>query len=144
MDDKTGVKLWAVLMTGLPYAVFKLGAGWYLQSAGHRVFGWPLVVWGVFDIFDNLAALVRLHPRAYCLLAAIGHWLDRGRQPPRYQNLFLGIDTLATLLIVSAMIWFGAIPKLPAGLLLVWNVAVVANITGVGLQRVWLGAKQFV
>ena len=29
---------------------------------------------------------------------------------------------------------------LPAALLMVWNVSVVANITGVGMQRVWVSA----
>lgn len=131
-------------MTGIPYAVFKLGAGWFLQASGRPWLGWPMVVWGAFDLLANLTALAAPRLSAYCLLAELGRRLDRRRQPARWESLMLSVDTLVTLVIVSAMIWFGAIPALPSALLVTWNVAVVANITGVGIQRVWLSARQMV
>jgi len=129
-------------MTGIPYAIFKVVAGWFLYAEVQPLVGAVVMGWGALDFLSNLAALVSPHASAYCLLADIGRWLDRRRGGRRWENLMLAVDTLVTLLIVSAMIWFNSIPKLPPALLSLWNVAVVTNITGVGIQRVWLSARE--
>jgi hypothetical protein len=137
MEEKLGSRLWAILMTGTPYAIFKFGAGWYLYADVQPLLGGVVMAWGGFDLLSNVLALISPDATAYCSLADIGRMLDRGRREPWWENLMLAVDTLVTLLIVSGMIWFGHLPLLPPTLGLAWNVAVVANVTGVGVQRVW-------
>ena len=142
MQRVVGSRLWAVLMTGIPYGIFKIGTGWYLYANVQPLLGVLMMVWGGIDLLSNLVALFSPTASAYCLLGDIGRALDRRGSGRWWEDMMLAVDTLVTLVIVSAMIWFGRLPLLPPGLGIVWNVAVVANITAVGAQRVWLSAHR--
>lgn len=137
MEKVVGSRLWAVLMTGIPYGIFKLAAGWSVYDDVQPLLGAAVMIWGGLDLLSNLLALFSPTASAYCLMADIGRVLDRRRPGHWWENMMLAVDTLVTLLIVSAMIWYGRLPLLPPMLGKVWNVAVVANITSVGIQRVW-------
>lgn len=140
MKKVVGSRLWAVLMTGIPYGIFKLGAGWYVYDDFQALLGGLMMAWGVLDVASNLVALFSPATSAYCLLGDLGRALDKRRGGRWWEDMMLSVDTLLTLVIVSAMIWFGRLPLLPPKLGLVWDVAVVANITAVGAQRVWQSA----
>ena len=144
----------------MPYGVYKMGTGWYLWAIQGHMVGWLLLAWGIVDFSTNLLVLFWRRPIPYCLLAALGYHLDRLRylqrrrhlgereddederpephavRPFRWEELGLGVDALLSFLFVSAMIWFGAIPQITPAFGRAWDIAVVANVTAVGLGRV--------
>lgn len=151
---------WQALLTGVPYAVYKLATGYYLWNLCGNWFGVCLMMWGLFDFSSNLATMFVTRPTPFCLLAVIGHWLDvraylgarqRGESPSsssvseavpalatpfRWEELGLGLDTLASFVLVSYMIWNRHIPDIVPYFGRTWDLAVIANITSVGMSRV--------
>lgn len=137
MEKRLGPRLWAVLLTGVPFGFFKFATGLYLYDHIHPVLGAVMMAWGGIDILINLVALAYPRATAYCLLADIGRALDKRQGQPWWEDVMLAIDTLVTLLILAGMIWFGGLAELSPKILRVWEVAVVANIVSAGIQRVW-------
>lgn len=132
-----GRRLWMVLLTGLPFAIFKFGGGLAAMEDVHPVLGATFAVWGVLDAVLNLAVLVAPERLSFCVLSNLGRMLDRRWPRPGLEELLLAVDTLATFLIVSTMIWFGRSSRLPEPLPALWTLCVIANILGVGIERVW-------
>lgn len=133
----TGRRLWMVLFTGLPFAVFKFGAGLAAAQDIHPVVGGAVMVWGALDALLNVAVLFAPVPVSFCALSNVGRLLDRRWPRPGHEDLLLAIDTLATFLIAATMIWFGRMATLPSPWPRLWAVCVIANTVGVGLERVW-------
>jgi hypothetical protein len=138
MTQSLGRRLWAALLTGIPFGVFKIGGGLAAAVDVHPVVGGAFVVWGILDVALNLAAIVWPGALSYCALSNLGRVLDRRRGPRGREQLLLACDTLAAFAIVSSMIWTGRIAALPRPMVTVWEVAVIANILAVGVERVWL------
>jgi hypothetical protein len=51
--------------------------------------------------------------------------------------VLLALDTLLAFAIVATMIWFGRIGGLPGPYVLLWEVAVICNVLGVGVERLY-------
>ena len=136
MRDSLGRRVWATALTGIPFAIFKLGAGVYLHETYPAV-GVALMVWCTLDIVLNLLSLVLPDHVSYCTLSNIGRQIDRRRGGKRWEPVLLALDTLLAFAIISLMIWFRLLPHLPPLLGRVWDLAVVANIVAVGLERLW-------
>ena len=133
-------KLWLVFLTGIPFAIYKFGFGWYIYHHEYENLGIVAMIWGVVDFSLNLLSLFFPRWIKHCLLSNVGSRFDAGasdRDDRHWESVFLGLDTLAAFAIVSGMIWFGALPLSPKGMEVTWNVAVVANLLGAGLQQVW-------
>jgi hypothetical protein len=142
VSDNLGRRVWATALTGIPFGIFKLGAGWYLSEvAGVGPLGVLLIGWGALDILLNVLSVPLPRHIAYCALANLGRIADRGRTDPRFERTLLAVDTLLAFLIVATMIWFRLLPELPLVLGRVWDVAVVCNIVGVGVERVWWASR---
>jgi hypothetical protein len=136
--DSLGRRLWATTLTGIPFAIFKLGAGVWLEAHFNQALGVALIVWGGLDIALNLISLAFPDRFSYCLLSNFGRQFEkRDSGDRRWEAVSLAADTLFAFLIVSAMIWLRLLPELPPGIGRVWDVAVVANIVGVGVERLW-------
>jgi len=133
----TGRRLWMVIFTGLPFAMFKFGAGLAAWQDIHPVVGGTVMVWGVIDALLNVAVLFAPVPVSFCALSNIGRLLDRRWPRPGHEDMLLAIDTLLTFVIASTMIWFGRMATLPSPLPKLWAVCVIANMVAVGLERVW-------
>lgn len=130
-------RLWMSLSTGMPLALFKFAAGIAAAQDIHPIVGACFMVWGVLDAVLNLAVLVPSFPVSFCTLSNIGRWLQRRYPGHNQEELFLGIDTLASFLIVSTMIWFDRIGRLPGPLPRIWGMCVIANVLGAGIDRIW-------
>lgn len=132
-----GRRLWMVLFTGLPFAVFKFGAGVAAYQDIHPAIGVLVMLWGGLDALLNVAVLFAPVPVSFCALSNIGRLLDRRWPRPGHEDMALAVDTLATFLIVATMIWFGRMATLPPPFPRLWAVCVIANTVAVGLERVW-------
>lgn len=136
MDVGLRRRLWAALLTGIPFGVFKIGGGLAAAHDIHWSIGACFVLLGVADVVLNLGAVASPRRVSYCLLSNIGRRLD-GSKGGTMERLLLAVDTLLSFGIVSSMIWTGRIGSLPHPMVKVWELAVIANILGVGLDRVW-------
>lgn len=132
---RTPRRLYDALLTGLPFGVFKIAAGWIIATFGTPLVGWTVVLWGILDLLLNLAVLTG-SGSSYCTLSSLGRALDR-RGGGRWEERLLALDTFLSFGIVSLMIWLGYIPRLPGGLILAWNLSVVGNVMGVGVERLY-------
>jgi hypothetical protein len=138
MTESLGRRLWATTLTGIPFGIFKLGAGVWLSAEFSHALGVALIVWGGLDIALNLIAIAFPARFSYCLLSNLGRLLEkRPTSERRWEAVSLALDTLFAFLIVSAMIWLRLLPELPPLMGRAWDVAVVANIVGVGVERLW-------
>ena len=95
------------------------------------------MAWGGVDIVLNILSVPFAGRVDHCLLSNIGRGIDRLTNRQEWKNILLGVDTLLAFLIVSGMIWFGALPLKPYVMGRVWDVAVVCNVLSVGLQQIW-------
>lgn len=138
MSDSLGRRIWATALTGIPFGIFKLGTGVYLDQHLSPALGVALIVWGALDILLNLLSVAFPARFSFCALSNLGRQIDRRREARRWEAVLLAVDTLLAFLIVAGMIWYRLLPLLPPVLGRVWDVAVVANIVGVGVERLWL------
>jgi hypothetical protein len=137
MNEALGRRLWAALLTGIPFGVFKIGGGLAARHDVHPLVGAAFLLWGALDVALNLAAIAWPRAVSYCALSNVGRLLDRRDGVPGREQLLLAVDTFFAFAIVASMIWTGRIATLPRPLVSVWEIAVIANILGVGVERVW-------
>lgn len=140
MTPGFGRRLWIAMLTGVPFAIYKFGFGWYEYSHAHSVLGIFAMTWGIADLLLNLLAVFFPNKLTWCLLANIGQWLDGRTLSNRWEQILLGVDTTISFLIVSIMIWFGRLPLEPVYLAYIWNAAVIANVLAVGLEQIYRAA----
>jgi len=101
------------------------------------ILGSIMMVWGVIDLFTNIFHNFAPQNISYCLLSGLGRVFDRNSTTKRWENVFLGIDTLAAFSIVATMVGFRLLPLAHPTLSRAWDAAVIANVLGVGLERIW-------
>ena len=128
-------RLWDVALVGLPFAVFKVGAGWFVHGHLGEVAGLVLIAWGVIDAVLNIVSLVFPRAVGYCLLSSAGRLADRVGPDAGRENILLAADSLLSFMIVAAMIWFGLLAELPPVLARLWDAAVVCNVVGAGVGQ---------
>jgi hypothetical protein len=141
-NANVGARLWAVVLTGIPYGVFKIGAGLAAYEDVAPAVGIAFIAWGVVDILLNLASVPWGRQVSHCLLSNIGRRLDRRRGAGGHEQLYLAIDTLLSFAIVATMIWFNRVGALPELVVRAWELSVIATVLGAGVERVWRSARQ--
>lgn len=130
-------RAWAALLTGVPFGVFKVGGGLIARGDVHASLGLMVALWGAIDIFLNFLSVVVPRAVSPCALSNVGRLLD-GRDGGGRREMFgLALDTLLSFTIVATVIWFRRLASLPPAMIRVWEVAVIANVMGAGLERVW-------
>jgi hypothetical protein len=137
MNETFGRRVWVAALTGIPFAVYKMGFGWYEFHHDHSSIGVLAMIWGAIDIALNIFALPFPKIVGVCLLANVGRWFDRLTGKNFWEGVLLAIDTTAAFLIVSVMIWFGRVPLSPQWAADAWNVAVISNVLSVGLEQLY-------
>ena len=137
-----GARLWAVVLTGIPYGVFKIGAGLAAYEDVAPAVGIVVMIWGVIDIVLNLASVPWGRQVSHCLLSNVGRQLDRRLGHGGHEQLYLAIDTLLSFAIVATMIWFDRVGGLPELVVSAWELSVIATVLGAGVERVWRSAQQ--
>ena len=137
MCERLGSRVWMAALTGVPFAIYKAGFGWYEYHQDHPVIGIAAICWGLIDFVMNLLAVWRPQSFSWCLLAHLGRWIDRRRDPQLWEKVLLAVDTTAAFAIVSIMIWFARLPLSPEWAAIIWNLAVIANIMSVGLAQLF-------
>lgn len=123
-------RIWDALLTGVPFAIYKLGTGYYLWTFSLPWVGCLFMAWGFLDLATNLAAAVWPRPLPCCFLSALGRVLGQS------ENRALAVDTLLAFTLVSAMIWFRCLPDLGFPLRRLWEIATISQVLGVGIMRV--------
>ena len=130
-----GRRFWRVLLTGIPYAVFKTGAGMAAWQDVHPAVGVAFMLWGLTDLALNLLFLAAPRRFSYCLLSNVGLMWECRRGPAGAESVLLALDTLLSFTIVATMIGFGRIATLPGAVMTLWEMSVIANVLGVGVER---------
>lgn len=128
---------WAVFLTGIPFGVFKVGGGVIAHHAGHPWVGGVVVAWGVLDTVLNVLSLFFARTFSPCALSNLGRWLEGPRDAGRRELLGLAVDTFLSFSIVATVIWFRRLGSLPPPMIRAWEIAVIANVMGAGIERVW-------
>ncbi len=123
--------VYEAFLTGIPFGVFKTGAGWMLLAFS-PVLGFPVILWGLLDIVLNLLTVVAPQRFSWCLMSNLG----RSVGGP-WEERLLALDTLMAFLIVAVSIGFGLSGHLPPPLARTWELAVIGNVLGVGVARVY-------
>jgi len=137
LEDSLGRRLWAAALTGIPFGVFKVGTGWYVYASINPVLGSAVIAWGSADILLNILSVPLSKSVSYCLLSNIGRRIDFHTGRENLEHILLAVDTLLTFVIVAGMIWFRHLSLLPAVLGRLWDLSVVCNVVGVGVERLW-------
>ncbi|MCC6522668.1 MAG: hypothetical protein IT373_08420 [Polyangiaceae bacterium] len=132
---------WAVLLTGIPFAVFKVGGGVIAYGDIHPWLGGAVVAWGLVDLVLNLLSLFFAGTFSPCLLSNVGRHLETSKQEGSRELLGLAVDTLFSFTIVATVILFRRLGSLPPAMIRVWEISVIANVMGAGLERVWLARR---
>lgn len=128
-----------ILAVGLPFSVFKVFTGQAIFQGIWRIPGGALIALGVVDLglnLANLASYVLRHERvtAVCLLDFVMRRFDR-KDPE--SDLGIALDVFLSFALVAAMVGLGLIPRIAPRWLPVWNVAVVLNVLGAGVGRLF-------
>ena len=134
MDDDMSARIrraYDALLTGIPFGVFKVAAGWTLAE-GVPALGAFVAVWGLLDIVLNVLAVFAPAHFSWCLLSNVGR-----RRGPAWEERFLAVDTFLSFAIVATMIGLHLLADLPPALSHAWDVAVIGNVLGVGLDRMY-------
>lgn len=137
MEESLGRRFWSAALTGIPFGVFKVAAGWYASAFVDPVFGYIVIAWGSLDVLLNIVSLLLPNSVSYCFLSNIGRRIDVHAGRENWEQILLAVDTLLTLVIVAGMIWFRQLSLLPPFLGRLWDLAVVCNVIGVGAGRLW-------
>ncbi|MBI4953381.1 MAG: hypothetical protein HY908_15230 [Myxococcales bacterium] len=132
---------WAVLLTGIPFGIFKVGGGLIAYEDLHPAVGGVVVAWGLVDLVLNVLSLFFARTFSPCVLSNLGRHLETSKQEGSRELLGLAVDTLFSFSIVATVIWFRRLGSLPPAMIRVWEIAVIANVMGAGLERVWLARR---
>ena len=130
-------RLWRVLLTGVPFGVFKIAAGAAAWEDVHPGVGVAFMLWGATDILLNLLHLAMPRRFSFCSLSNAGLLVDRFSATRDMEAVGLALDTLCSFAIVATMIWFGRIGALPWLLLRCWELSVICNVLAVGVERLY-------
>jgi hypothetical protein len=125
-----------VVTIGLPFCAFKILSG--LVTLRVTPLGWSLIALGGTDIFINSVnffALILGRPRVLPV-CALQMAVSRGRGRS-YDELGTSLDVFVAFALVAGMIAFEQLSQLPKTGLQVWNLAVVLNVLGAGIGRLY-------
>ena len=119
------------LLTGVPFGVFKVAAGWALFHLASWL-GCLVALWGALDIALNLLAVAFPRRLSWCLLSNLGRHLSES-----WEDRLLALDTFLSFGIVALMIAAHQLAGLPPALAHAWDAAVIGNVMGAGLDRLY-------
>jgi hypothetical protein len=126
---------------GIPFCIFKILFGISMIRAGASVggylglFGMAVTIWAIADLLMNTGKSVldlfnRQAPFEYCTIAQLG-------RIAKMPLVFLGIDTLLTFTIISAMLWTGWIATLSTAESYLWYAATTMNLISLSLVSLY-------
>ncbi len=130
-----------ILTVGIPFCVFKLLTGVIaVRSASLAPIGYALLALGSVDLLLNVANLLSLlvtHKRigAVCLSDVL---LRRFGD----SELGLAVDVFISFGLVAIVIGFGLLLRVPTWALPIWNLAVVLNVLGAGVGRLFVALRR--
>ncbi|HEX7701504.1 MAG TPA: hypothetical protein VF403_12295 [Kofleriaceae bacterium] len=127
-----------ILTVGLPFCAFKLVTGLIALDTAFAPLGYALLALGTVDlVFNalNLVALVAAHRRLTG--ACLAELVLRGRH-----DLALALDVFLSFSLVAAVVGLGLIVRIPAWAMPIWNFAVVLNVLGAGIGRLFSAVRR--
>lgn len=127
----------------MPFCVFKLLTGLIaLRSSTLAPLGYVLLALGSVDLLLNAANLVTLlatgkRVGAVCLSDVLLRRFSSGDS-----ELGLAVDVFLSFGLVAIVIGFGLLLRIPAWALPIWNIAVVLNVLGAGVGRLFVAVRR--
>lgn len=132
------LQLIEITTIGLPFCAFKLLVGLHLVSA-YGVAGGVLIGLGAFDVVYNVANLLTVATTGQrrlpvCTTQALTLLVSAS---PRARDVGSALDTLLSFSLVASMIGAGQLAALEPAALNAWNLAVILNVLGAGVLRLF-------
>ncbi|HEY4244705.1 MAG TPA: hypothetical protein VGM88_33050 [Kofleriaceae bacterium] len=129
-----------ILTVGLPFCIFKLLTGAIALDTAAAPLGYALIALGAIDAvlnLVNLASIIAANRRigGVCLADLAARRLGGG-------DLGLAIDVFLSFALVAAVVGGSLFARMPAGTLVWWNWAVVANVLGAGIGRLFAALRE--
>jgi hypothetical protein len=130
-----------ILTVGIPFCVFKLLTGVIaLRSPALAPAGYALLALGSVDLLMNVANLIALlvtrkRLGAVCLSEVV---LRRFGD----SELGLAVDVFLSFGLVAIVVGFGLLLRVPDWALPIWNLAVVLNVLGAGVGRLFAALRR--
>ena len=123
-----------VVTIGLPFCAFKLICGLFFVHADLTWLGYPILLIGMIDTVINTANLLSLlftrkRVLSACLFSA------RAKKNSKEEDFGNSVDTLFSFTLVAYMVGMGKLGGLPGIQLPIWNISVVLNVLGAGINR---------
>ena len=140
-----------VLTVGLPFCFFKLFCGLVLGQHSFKTLGFILIILSAFDFCINATNFMGLIGRKQrwwgaCGLTILLGWIAKLRNKnsvENWQNLGTSLDVMLSFSLVATMVGAGGLKYLSTAQLHLWNICVVLNVLGAGLNRMADSVKQF-
>lgn len=134
-----------IAVVGLPFSAFKVITGITLgamPAIGPVAYG--LVALGAIDLGINLVNMISLlfgkrRATDVCVTDMIAHRFDRGGAPG---ELGIAIDVFVSFALVALVVGAGLFSAMPSWAKPIWNIAVVLNVLGAGVGRLFGALRQ--
>ena len=134
-----------IVIVGLPFSAFKLLTGvTAVHGSSIPVLGLLLIGLGALDLVLNVANLLSLlvwrrRVTDVCVLDFVARRIDR-RAPSG--DLGIALDVFLSFGLVALVVGLGMIARMPSWALPIWNIAVVLNVLGAGVGRLFSALRQ--
>lgn len=128
-----------IVTVGLPFCAFKIVAGLIALPSALAPLGYALLGLGSVDLVlnaINLVTLVGAHRRVsgICLAEVVFG--------QRRDDLALALDMFVSFSLVAAVVGLGLIARIPSRAMPIWNLAVVLNVFGAGIGRLFAAVRR--
>ena len=145
-----------ILTVGIPFCIFKyLTAFYILNTYKNGSFVWASfsilfclavidLIFNVFNLFSLILKQRRFLPICFLTFLSEKILINFGKSPENYVEFGSALDALLSFLLVTLMIVDGAISRLLPWEYILWSGAVVLNVLGAGLGRLWQAWGQLI
>lgn len=130
-----------IVTVGLPFCVFKLLTGLILRASGLAPLGTPLLALGLIDAALNLVNLIALPVARRRVTGVCLTDVALRRLAGASGDLGLAVDVFLSFSLVAVVIGFSLLGHLPRWALVTWNAAVVLNVLGAGVGRLFAALR---
>jgi hypothetical protein len=127
-----------ILTVGLPFCAFKIVTGLVALHTAFAPLGYALLALGTVDLVLNGLNLITLVvARRRLTGVCLAEIVLRDRH-----DLALALDVFLSFSLVAAVVGLGLIVRIPAWATPIWNFAVVLNVFGAGIGRLFSAVRR--
>lgn len=123
-----------VITIGFPFCAFKIICGLFFLREELTWLAGPILLIGIIDLVINSLNLFHLILKRKRLMSAC-LFSSNTKRNSKEEDFRNSIDVLFSFILVAYMVGLGKLGGLPGIQLPVWNLSVVLNVLGAGINR---------